>query len=104
VVIPSGVTVLPDNVFAGCRSLQNVTIGTGVQRIEKAFQNCESLRSIIIPRSVTSIGEFAFSGGRNLRTVTLLNDNVTIGRRAFMNCPLDNRDEMIRRFGETVFR
>ncbi len=103
ITIPAKVSVLPDNVFLNCKSLQSVTIGLGVQRIEKSFQNCESLTAIVIPRSVTSIGDFAFSGCKNLATVTLLNANVTIGRRAFMNCPLSNKEQMIERFGGVIF-
>jgi len=65
--------------------------------------NCESLSAIIIPRTVTAIGDFAFSQCKNLKTVTLLNDKVTIGRRAFMGCPLTNKDDMIKRFGAAIF-
>jgi TolB-like protein len=103
VIIPVGVTVIPENAFYGCKNLRSVTIGPGVQRIEKAFQGCENLTAVIIPRSVTAIGEFAFSQCTKLKTVTLLNNNVTIGRRAFMVCPLTNKEEMISRFGATIF-
>ncbi|MDR1869179.1 MAG: leucine-rich repeat domain-containing protein [Treponema sp.] len=103
ITIPAGVTVIPDNAFANCKNLRSVTISPGVQRIEKAFQNCESLTSIIIPRSVQSIGDFAFSQSKNLKTITLLNDKITVGRRAFMGTSLTNKEEMIKRFGETVF-
>ncbi|MDR3019446.1 MAG: leucine-rich repeat protein [Treponema sp.] len=103
IIIPGGITVIPDNAFSGCKSLRNVTISPGIQRIERSFVGCENLAEIIIPRSVTAIGDFAFSQCTNLKTVILLNDNVTIGRRAFMGCPLSNRDEMIRKFGATIF-
>jgi TolB-like protein len=103
IIIPAGIKVIPDNAFSGCKNLKNVTIGNGVQRIDKAFMNCESLTAIIIPRAVTAIGDFAFSQCKNLKTVTLLNDKITIGRRAFMACPLTNKDDMIKRFGATIF-
>jgi TolB-like protein len=103
IIIPANITVIPDNAFSGCKNLKNVTIANGVQRIDKAFVSCESLTAIIIPRSVTAIGDFAFSQCKNLKTVTLLNDKITIGRRAFIACPLTNKDEMIKRFGAAIF-
>jgi TolB-like protein len=103
IIIPASITVIPDNAFASCKNLQNITISPGVQRIEKAFVSCENLTRILIPKSVTSIGEFAFSQCKNLKTVTLLNDSISIGRRAFLACPLTNKEEMIKRFGAQIF-
>jgi hypothetical protein len=62
-----------------------------------------TLTAVIIPCSVTAIGDSAFSQCTKLKTVTLLNNSVTIGRRAFMGCPLTNKDEMISRYGATIF-
>ncbi len=104
IVIPSSIKIIPRNAFANCKNLQSVTIAFGVERIDQSFTGCESLTSIIIPRSVNSIGDFSFSQCKNLRNITLLNDNITIGRRAFMACPLVNKEELISRFGETIFR
>jgi len=103
IIIPSNIKIIPDNAFSGCKNLKNITIGNGVQRIEKAFVSCASLTTILIPRSVTAIGDFAFSQCKNLKTVTLLNDKITIGRRAFLDCPLTNKDEMVSRFGLAIF-
>jgi TolB-like protein len=103
IIIPAGIKVIPDNAFSGCKNLRNITLGNNVQRIDKAFMNCENLVAIIIPKSVTAIADFAFSQCKNLKTVTLLNDKVTIGRRAFMGCPLTNKEEMIARFGAAIF-
>ena len=104
IVIPAAITAIPATLFSGCRNLQSITIAPGIQRIgSSAFNGCESLTTIIIPRSVTAIDDFAFSQCRNLKTVTLLNSNITIGRRAFMGTALDNRDEMISRFGAEIF-
>jgi len=104
IVIPAGIDTIPERLFESCRNLKNVTIGSNIKIIDRsAFNNCESLTSIIIPRSVQSLGDFAFSNCKNLKNVTLLNDKITIGRRAFMGCPLANKEEMIKRFGETIF-
>ena len=104
IIIPAGIGIIPTTLFSGCQSLQSVTIAPGIQRIgSSAFSGCESLTTIIIPRSVTAIDEFAFSQCKNLKTVTLLNNNITIGRRAFLGTSLENKDEMISRFGAEIF-
>jgi len=104
ITIPARITVIPESAFSGCTALQSVTISPGVQRIESgAFRNCENLTAIVIPRSVQSIGDGAFSNCKNLKYVTLLSSSITIGRRAFMGTSLVNREEMISRFGATLF-
>ena len=51
-----------------------------------AFQYCDSLTEIIIPDSVTSIGEDAFSYCDSLTHVTLGNGVTSIGEDAFYYC------------------
>ena len=63
-VIPAGVTVIREAVFAACKSLTSVTI----------------------PASVTDISGWAFNGCQNLASVTVLNKNVFIDRNAFGAC------------------
>ena len=50
-----------------------------------AFQN-DILKSIVIPDSVTSIGEMAFPGCYSLTSVTIGNSVTSIGSSAFYNC------------------
>jgi hypothetical protein len=53
--------------FAYCNSLTSVVIPNSVTSIGYgAFYECFSLTSVVIPRSVTSIGENAFYGCYNL--------------------------------------
>jgi hypothetical protein len=101
--IPSSITVIPENAFAGCKNLTDITIGGGVTTIGKAFTGCEKLDKVLIPRNVTSIAGFAFSQCKSLKNITILNDAVTIGRRAFLACPIINKDELISRFGAAIF-
>ena len=54
---------------------------------EDAFKNCTVLKSITIPNSVTSIGDFAFYGCAGLtRRVTIPNRVTKIGNSAFKYC------------------
>ncbi|HCH73991.1 MAG TPA: hypothetical protein DEV87_02275, partial [Clostridiales bacterium] len=43
--------------------------GENYQIYEYAFYNCTSLTSVIIPDSVTRIGNYAFYGGKELKTI-----------------------------------
>jgi hypothetical protein len=104
IVIPSAITFIPDNAFSTCKNLVEVTIGRGVTDIGKAFTGCEKLPGILIPQSVNTIAEFAFSQCKNLKNVVIANDNIKIGRRAFLGCPVTNKDEMIGKFGAEIFR
>ena len=71
----------------GCRSLTSLVIPDSVTNIgDYAFKGCISLAEVVIPNSVTNIGKFAFSRCKSL-TEIILPDSVTrIGDSAFANC------------------
>jgi len=104
VEIPGSVEILPPNLFAACKNLKTVTINNGVREIGKAFTGCTSLSTLLIPKTVTKITEFAFSGCSNLKVITILNADVSIGKRAFYGCPLETKETLIQKYGETIFK
>ena len=53
---------------------------------ESAFDGCSSLTSVTIPDSVTSIGDGAFYGCSSLTSVTIGNSVTSIGDEAFEGC------------------
>jgi hypothetical protein len=53
---------------------------------EMAFSGCDSLTFITIPNSVTSIGDNAFSGCNSLTSITIPNLVTSIGDNAFSQC------------------
>ena len=57
------VTEIGEYAFYVCDSLTSITIPSSVTSIDMgAFEYCKSLTSVTIPSSVTSIGRFAFDG------------------------------------------
>lgn len=103
VEIPGSIKVLPNNLFAGCKRLKNVQISKGVQQIMKSFTGCETLTAITIPPTVNSIGDFAFSACTNLKTISIMNNKATLGKRALYGTQIENKEELIQKFGSAVF-
>ena len=78
------------NSYSGNVVIPSSVIGANVNRIgDRAFYNSSDLTSVTIPKSVTSIGNYAFSDCPKLKSVTYasLENNVTsIGDYAFADC------------------
>jgi hypothetical protein len=64
VTIPDSVRTIGDHAFSVCTALQNVNLGNGVTNIGWGAFNGTMIESIIIPKSVTNMGEWATSTGR----------------------------------------
>ena len=53
---------------------------------ELAFSFCTSLKEITIPNNVTSIGYWAFLACESLKEITILDSVTSIGHHVFSNC------------------
>ena len=73
--------------FLGCQSIKSVEIGNSVTSIGfSAFYGCSGLTSITIPNSVTNIGSIAFSGCSGLTSITIPNSVTSISNDMFGDC------------------
>ncbi len=120
ITIPNSVTSIGGGLFSGCCSLETIAVNSGnmvydsregcnaiIETVsntliagcknaiipnsvtsigEAAFSDCSDLTSVIIPNSVTSIAGSAFSDCRGLTSVTISNNVTSIGGSAFRNC------------------
>ena len=81
------VKIISSYLLRNCESLKTVTIPNSVTSIGSfAFRDCTGLTSITIGNSVTSIGQQAFSGCTSLTSVTIGNSVTSIDSFAFSGC------------------
>ena len=83
----TGINEIPANAFKSCTKLFEIVLPNSITSIgERAFISCTSLTSISIPNCVTSIGEYAFRYCSALTSITIGNNVLSIGAYAFENC------------------
>ena len=67
-------------------TLEKVTIRGGTAIVEGAFENCDSIKEIILPNTIITIGEKAFAECSSLETIEIPKSVISIGRHAFYKC------------------
>ena len=101
VTIPNSVTSIGYGAFDGCSGLTRVDISSleawlGIKFTDTRsnplyyarhlYLNGEEVKDLVIPNSVTSIGEYAFLGCIGLTSVSIPNSVTSIGSEAFEGC------------------
>ena len=67
-------------------AIQKVEMGNNVTVRPYAFYNCYNLKSVVIPDSVTSIGDYAFGYCYSLQSIDIPDSATNIGDYAFSYC------------------
>ena len=80
--LPEGLTEL-DSTFCDSAALSEVNIPSTVKRINRAFENCHSLKRIKLPAGLEHIGKSAFENCTSLEECNLPEGLKSIGYRAF---------------------
>ena len=108
IIIPKSVTYINPSAFLGCTSLTSIVVENG-NTVYRSEGNCViqnnmliiGIKTSVIPTSVTSIGNAAFSGCTGLTSITIPNSVTFIYSSAFINSGLTS---IIVENGNTVYR
>ena len=85
--VKEGTRIICNSAFSSCSSLSEIVIPSSVTSIgDFAFYSCDSLSEIVIPSSVTSIGDSAFSWCSSLSEIVIPSSVTSIGDNAFSWC------------------
>ena len=97
ITIPKSVTWIGVSVLFGCPVLSSINVESG-NPVYDSRDNCNAIiqtnnnsliygcETTIIPRSVTDIGEFAFSVRLGLKSIVIPNSVISIEQAAFIGC------------------
>ena len=97
VTIPASVTSIGEGVFEYCKNLATITVEDG-NTVYNSRNGCNAIietssnkliagcKNTTIPASVTSIGNYAFSGCSGLTSVEIPTNVTSIGDNAFSGC------------------
>lgn len=96
---------VPDSAFEGCSALTDVKLSSVTKIGERAFSGCIGLKEIILPQSLTEIGEYAFNKTA-LASITLPQSIDKVGNGCFSDCKYletVNFDGKIKEIGNSAF-
>ena len=86
-IIPGTITIIGEEAFYGCTSLQSVSLAEGIITLDsRAFAVCKNLKAIEIPNSVETIGIQAFMDCTSLANIVMGSGVTTIKSHAFERC------------------
>ena len=86
-VLPEGLTVIPENAFCNSPALKTIVIPASVQEIRRsAFNRCSALTEAVVPEGVTALAAYTFYNCTSLKSVSLPSTLKSLGREAFNGC------------------
>lgn len=84
--IKNGTCLLADDALDSCEKVTAVKIPSTVKFIGNGAFSGSGIKSVVIPKGVTEIRGFTFSGCHNLSSVSIPNTVKSIGYNAFYDC------------------
>lgn len=90
VVIPSSVEIIDEYTFAGWIALETIVIPNSVTEIgQGSFVNCSNLKSVELSDKLAVIPYEAFGGCSSLQTVIIPKSVIKLDTWAFIECPIE---------------
>ena len=82
--IPGTVESIAVSTFYRCSSLEKLTIGEGVKKLEKgAVEECKSLKTVVLPESMEELDKYAFYNCTGLDEITIHSGVTVFGGEIF---------------------
>ena len=107
VTIPESVDIIDDDAFTKCINLETISMPENISRFGSAFDSCEALKEIVVPKGVVELTGGCFAGCKSLAKVSLPKGLKKIGFQAFKDCASlseINVPATVRGIGEGAFR
>ncbi|MEE1153511.1 MAG: leucine-rich repeat domain-containing protein, partial [Prevotella sp.] len=96
------------HLYMNGEEIKDLVIPNSVTSIgDYAFRDCDGLTSVTIGNSVESIGDYAFRDCDSLTSITIPNSVTSIGERAFQSCSVLTSvtiGNSVKSIGESAFR
>lgn len=106
IILPNGITTIPEYAFAACESLESITLPSNLEAINQyAFVWTTSLKSITFPKTLQKIMNYAFRSS-GLESVTIPEGVIQFGTYVFTECKSLTTATLptsIQTFGNQVF-
>ncbi len=86
--IPDGITTITDSCFAQCYSLEKLTLPAKLEKIEAEafYASGQNIDTLLLPDTLTEMGELAFYGWTRIETVDIPKGLQTLGDYVFDGC------------------
>ncbi len=80
------VKFMNQNAFANTALSGSISLDGIVAIADYAFTGCKSLKSVTLSKDTQSVGAYAFMGAKSLESITIPAEQIKLGQRAFSGC------------------